>query len=134
MTKDNKIKIITTETIFDLFKDYDYRVQDMLVCVVDDLQHQYKVIPSFFRITLELLSTQLDIYFKAKDKLRKSEATELPNKTKSVEFTQIQDTHNKIMAIMRELGMTSMSKKKMEKLSKLTSDSSLEELYDALVA
>ena len=132
MTKTKKN--LTTDSINDLFKDYDHRVQDMLQCVVEDLCQQYKVIPNFFRITLELLSTQLDIYFKAKDAYKKGTSKDEGTPKKNAEYRHIQGAHDKIMAIMRELGMTSMSKKKLEKLANISSDSSIDELYDALIA
>lgn len=129
-----KIELLTLDNIDEMFKDYDPRVKDMLYCVLEDLQHQYKIIPNYFRIILELLSTQLDIYFKAKDKYRNNTEHTGDNRTKSTEYVQIQGTHDKILTIMRELGMTVVTKKKLEKLSSLSSSSTINDVYDALVA
>lgn len=129
-----KIELLTPDTINEMFNDYDPRVKDMLYCVLEDLQHQYKIIPNYFRIILELLSTQLDIYFKAKDKYRSNKEHTGDNRTKSTEYVQMQGTHDKILTIMRELGMTVVTKKKLEKLSTLSSSSTIDDVYDAMVA
>lgn len=124
------LKMITTETIKQNFKDLDPRVISMLEYVVGDLQQQYKVIPDFFMITLELLSTQLSLYFMAKDKQLESG---FDSSKRSAEYMMIQNTHDKISNIMKELGMTSISKKKLDKLSALTSESTIDDLYESLV-
>jgi len=129
-----KIELLTLDNINDMFNDYDPRVKDMLYCVLEDLQHQYKIIPNYFRIILELLSTQLDIYFKAKDKYRSNNEHTGDNRTKSAEYVQIQGTHDKILTIMRELGMTVVTKKKLEKLSSLSPSSTIDDVYNAMVA
>lgn len=124
------LKMITIETIKQNFKDLDPRVISMLEYVVGDLQQQYKVIPDFFMITLELLSTQLSLYFMAKDKQLESD---FDSSKRSAEYMMIQNTHDKIFNIMKELGMTSISKKKLDKLSALTSESTIDDLYESLV-
>lgn len=55
-----------------IYKNYPKKVQDYMQNVIDCLKQDYKEIPSSWRVSLDLIADNVDIYLKAKEDIDKN--------------------------------------------------------------
>lgn len=111
------------------YKDYDKQVQDYMNNVLDCLKEDYKVIPSSWRIALDLIADNYDIYLKSKALVRKEGLSSTDSKgrlTINPSLKVMNTAQDKIQKLLSSFALTPMSKSKMKNL-----DTSAD-LYDEL--
>lgn len=128
--------MITAQDIDKLFKDHDKRTKHCLKLLVDCLTDNDSVVPDYFELSLELLAVQFDLYFESKDVIHR-EGIYSYNKTsnrvnKSPAIQVMQAAYSRIIDMIKESGATSMSRKKLKKMSGNDKEDNAAKLLEAL--
>lgn len=116
-----------------IYKDYDKRVQEYMQNVMDCLKQDYKDVPKSWRISLDLIADNYDIYLKARDNVMREGLIRKDNQGrtfKNQSFPLMNVAQQNIMRLMSSFALTPMSKSKMKNVD--TSDIDIEDLiaYD----
>lgn len=101
----------------EIYKDYDKRVQDYMQNVIDCLVQDYKVLPTSWRISLDLIAMNCDLIFKAKDDINKNgllRTDELKRTFKNQNFQILMNAQTAIVKLLSTFGLTPVSKSKLK--------------------
>lgn len=113
-----------------VYKDYDIQVQEYMKNVIDCLKQDYKDIPASWRISLDLIADNYDIYLKAK-KLVKAEGISAQDSKKNTivnpSLKVMNTAQDKILKLLSSFALTPLSRSKMKNLE------TGGDLYDELV-
>lgn len=101
----------------EIYKDYDKRVQDYMQNVIDCLIQDYKVLPTSWRISLDLIAMNCDLIFKAKDDINKNgllRTDDLKRTFKNQNFQILMNAQTAIVKLLSTFGLTPVSKSKLK--------------------
>jgi len=100
-----------------IYKDYDVRTQEYMQNVIDCIKQDYKVIPSSWRITIDLIAMNFNILLQAENNLKekgifyKDEFQRIIKNPNLLVFNQAQ---NQIIKHLSIFGLTPLSKSKLK--------------------
>ena len=115
------------------YKDYDKQVQDYMNNVLDCLKEDYKVIPSSWRIALDLIADNYDIYLKSKALVRKEGLQFFEDIRKLLWAAYNEFTTDKLEKLKKCLPQNMMVKNvNMEELIPTPEKAAIETAYNAL--
>ena len=60
------------KTVKEIYKNYDKRTIEYMEMVVDQIKSDYKIVPSSWRVSLDLIAQTLEIYWKSLDDINKN--------------------------------------------------------------
>ena len=109
----------------EVYQDHDKRTIDYMEFVVEQIKKDYSVVPSSWRISLDLIADTLDIYFKAIDDINKYGIFKIDDKQRMSKngAVAIQNVClQNISKLLSNFGLTPMSKSKMKNLDGLEDD------------
>lgn len=101
----------------EIYKDYLPKTQEYMQNVIDCLKQDYKEIPSSWRISLDLIADNYDLYLKAKEDLDK---TGLQRETlrrgfyKNPNYQIMNQSQNMVINLLKQFKLTPMSKGKLK--------------------
>ena len=117
-----------------LYEEYSQEVQDYMNNVIQCLQEDYGKIPTSWRISLDLIADNYDIYLKAKKSLDKEGligTDSLGRRGKNPNVSIMNVAQRTIMDLLKSFALTPMSKSKMKVLN--TSSETAEDYINYLV-
>lgn len=125
--------MILKENIKTIYKDSDKRIIEFLENIVVGMGGS---VPDYMKTNLDLLNTQLDIYFRAEDILKNSDLIVKMNKIDSQHpaLNIMQKAHNNIMDIMKDSGITKASKARIDKMKRSDNTEDTDRLIEMLTA
>ena len=118
-----------TLNVKDIYKNHNPKTQEYMQNVVDCLIQDYKAIPSAWRISLDLIADNYDLYLEAKKDLddnglvRKDPYDRV---YKNQNFMVMNTCQNNIVNLLKQFSLTPMSKSKMKKFD--SNELSIEDL------
>lgn len=127
--------MITKNDIEARYGKYDDRVIDFILNINKSIKEETE--PEYYYNMFDLLAVQLKLYFIANDQL--DDLTQLTSKdnyernAKSPLIGVIQTCHNKILDVVRQIGVSPMEKAKLNRLKGNKDDESAEQLIDKLI-
>lgn len=101
----------------EIYKKYPEKVQKYMQNVIDCLKQDYKEIPSSWRVSLDLIADNVDIYLKAKEDIDKNGLIrkDTHNRTfKNQCFPLMTTAQDHIIKLLQSFALTPMSKSKMK--------------------
>ena len=101
----------------DVYKKHDKKTQEYMQNVIDCLKQEYKEIPSSWRISLDLIADNYDLYLKAKKDMDENGLVHRDNYGrifKNQNFQILNTCQNTIVNLLKQFGATPMSKSKMK--------------------
>lgn len=107
-----------TLNVKDIYKGHNQKTQEYMQNVIDCLIQDYKTIPSAWRISLDLIADNYDMYLAAKKDL---EDNGLVRKDpydrvyKNQNFMVMNTCQNTIINLLKQFSLTPMSKSKIKK-------------------
>lgn len=112
------------------FDSYDIRVLDFLEYILDEIKAKQKDMNNYTLVILQLLATQLTIYFKAEDAVKSGVIEVSETKYGNVrklkpEVTTLNQSHKEITHLLDKLGLSPLESAKIKKL-KSTSENANE--------
>lgn len=128
-------KKLLVQDVKEIYKDHDERTIQYMEYVVEALNAEYKSIPAYYRISLDLLADQLDVYFEAKDYIKEVGSVQRDSQgrlSKNNQHSVLQATEAKITGLLQAFALTPFTKIKMKKMKELaeTEEDSFESLVD----
>lgn len=117
------MKTLNSKSAYKIYECYDKRIQDYMSLVIASLQEEYKVVPESYRISLDLLAEQLNIYFKALDAINKEGMQPLDSGRRTAKHNMIpvmQTAESKIVQLLTNFALQPFSRAKMRKLQQTT--------------
>jgi len=102
----------------EIYKGYSEKTQEYMKNVIDCLIQDYKIIPSAWRISLDLIADNYEIYLKAKKDLDDNGLIKQDNYSrvfKNQNFQILNTTQNNIVNLLKQFSLTPLSKSKMKK-------------------
>lgn len=115
----------------EVYKEYDKRTIEYMSNLVDQLNQDYGQVPASWRISLDLIADNLDLYFKLKDQLKQDGlyATDGRGRTAKNQILSVyRSTQAAIINLIQQFGATPMSKAKL----KVTNNTNIEDLLNVL--
>lgn len=115
----------------EIYKDYDKRVQEYMQNVIDCLEQDYKAIPSSWRISLDLIASNVDMVFKAQDDIKKNGLLrkDAHGRTFKNQCFQIYvNAQGLLTKLLSSFGLSPMSKSKLKNFD--ANDLEIEDLLD----
>lgn len=124
--------------IEDNYKDYDIRVQTFLSRVYDDVVNdKSNVINNYFYCCLDLLCTQLQLYFMALDVIDEQKNLSSEDSYRRVSknpcIAILNHAHQEILNIMQKLSLSPLDKAKLNRLNRNDDNESAEDLLNNLI-
>lgn len=116
-----------------VYKKYPKKVQEYMQNLIDCLVQDYKVIPTSWRISLDLIADNYDIYLKAKESIDKEGLIREDNQHrtfKNQNYNIMNSAQDKIIRLMSSFALTPMSKSKMKNLDTTALKDELEDLLE----
>lgn len=116
-----------------VYKKYPKKVQEYMQNLIDCLTQDYKVIPTSWRISLDLIADNYDIYLKAKESIDKEGLIREDNQHrtfKNQNYNIMNSAQDKIIRLMSSFALTPMSKSKMKNLDTTALKDELEDLLE----
>ena len=101
----------------ELYKDYDKKVQEYMQNVIDCLKQDYKEIPTSWRISLDLIADNYDIYTKAKKDIDENGLLRKDSHGRTFKnqcFPLMTAAQDHIIKLLSSFGLTPMSKSKIK--------------------
>lgn len=114
-----------------IYKDYPKPVREYMQNVVDCLIQDYKVIPMSWRVSLDLIADNYNMYLKAKeaienDGLLRKDAHGRTFKNQNINIMNVAQDH--IIRLMSSFALTPMSRSKMKNLDTTALKDELDDL------
>ena len=106
-------------TAKEIYKDYDFRVQEYMQNVFECLEQDYGKIPSSWRVSLDLIADNYSIYLQAKDEIQKDKMFSTDNygrKFKHPAYGIMNQAQTQLKDLLKSFALTPMSKSKMKQL------------------
>lgn len=125
--------MIQKEDIKTMYSDSDPRVIEFLENIIIGLNGS---LPDYMKTNLDLLNTQLRIYFKALDRVYKEDlvmTTQKGPKPNPI-LDILQRTHSRILELMKEAGITRASKTRIERMMRSDNTEDTDKLIEMLTA
>lgn len=102
-----------------IYKDYDQRVINYMECVVMQIETDYTIVPSSWRVSLDLIADNLMIYFKAIDDIKLNgvihyDKNGIAHKNPSCALQNV--ANQNVIKLLNNFALTPMSKSKMKNL------------------
>ena len=124
--------------IEETYKDYDVRVKTFLSRVYEDVVNdKSNVINNYFYCCLDLLATQLHLYFMAIDVIEAEKSLSSEDSYKRVSknpcIAILNHAHQEILNIMQKLSLSPLDKAKLNRLNRGEDNESAEELLNSLI-
>ena len=122
--------------IKDTYKDYDERVLIFMSRVYEDCIKNNDKLSNYFYCCLDLLATQLKLYFLASDiideqkKLSSEDSYKRISKDPSISV--LNKSHEQILNILQRLSLSPFDQAKLKRLNNGDGDESAEELLNSL--
>ena len=112
----------TKNNILKSFDNYEPRVLDFLEYVLDELKAKDKIINNYTLVILQLLASQLSVYFKAQDEIVTNVTETSDTKYGSVrkvkpEVVVFNQTHKEITRLLDKLCISPLEKAKVKRLN-----------------
>lgn len=125
----------TNQYILDTYKDYDERVIKFLDRVYSDVSENNAKLTNYFYCCLDLLATQLKLYFLGLDALESnknlSSVDDYKRVSKNPCLAIINHAHQEILNILQKMSLSPFEIAKLKKLNK--DDDTDENLLDKLI-
>lgn len=102
-----------------IYKDYDKKVQEYMANVIDCLEQDYKSIPSSWRVSLDLIADNYDVYLKAKNDVMRDgiySRDKRGNISINPSLKIMNTSQDKITKLLSAFALTPLSKSKMKNL------------------
>lgn len=118
--------MITTE----IYKNYPVEVQEYMQNVIDCLTQDYKTIPSSWRVSLDLIADNYDIYLKAKEDVNKNGLLRVDKQGRTFKnqcYAIMTTAQACLTKLLSNFALTPMSK------SKIKNFDAEEDTFDALI-
>lgn len=109
----------------DIYKDCDKRTIEYMENLISQLKQDYSVVPASWRISLDLIADDLDLYFKLKDQIKVSGlySTDGRGQTcKNPLLPQLDRVQSNIIHLISAFGATPMSKTKLKNTATINID------------
>lgn len=103
-----------------IYSDYNEKVQEYMQNVIDCLEQDYGKIPSSWRISLDLIADNYDVYLKAMDDVRKNGLIRTDNQNRTFKnqcFSIAAVAQTALTNLLKSFALTPMSKSKMKQFS-----------------
>lgn len=114
-----------------IYKDYPKKVQVYMQNVIDCLKQDYKDIPSSWRVSLDLIADNVDIYLKAKEDIDKNGLLRKDSHGRTFKnqcFPLMTTAQDHVIKLLQSFALTPMSRSKMRNLD------TDEDIYDDLIS
>lgn len=114
-----------------IYKDYPKKVQEYMQNVIDCLKQDYKEIPSSWRVSLDLIADNVDVYLRAKEDIDKNGLLRKDKQGRTFKnqcFPLMTTAQDHIIKLLQSFALTPMSKSKMKNFE------SDEDLFDELIS
>jgi P27 family predicted phage terminase small subunit len=101
----------------EIYQDYDKRVQDYMQNVIDCIKQDYKVIPSSWRITIDLIAMNFSILIQAEKDIKEKGIfykDEFERMTKNPNLMVFNQAQNQIIKYLSTFGLTPISKTRLK--------------------
>lgn len=112
-----------------LYKNYDVKVQEYMQNVIDCLKQDYKDIPSSWRVSLDLIADNVDIYLKAKEDIDKNGLLRKDSHGRTFKnqcFPLMTIAQDHIIKLLQSFALTPVSRAKIKNVD--TDDYDIEDL------
>ena len=124
--------------IQDTYKDYDNRVIVFLNRVYEDCINSNDNLNNYFYCCLDLLSNQLDLYYRALDAINEDNTLSTEDsyrrQAKSPNIAILNHAHQEILNILSKLSLSPFDRAKLKRVKGDDSDESAENLVASLIA
>ncbi len=101
----------------DIYKDYDVRTQEYMQKVIDCIKQDYNIIPSSWRITIDLIAMNFNMLLQAEDDIRTRGLMVQDDYGRTVKNPNLQafnTSQNQIAKYLSTFGLTPISKTKLK--------------------
>ena len=101
--------------VTDIYKNHSEKTQEYMQNVIDCLKQEYKEIPSSWRISLDLIADNYDMYLKAKKMLDDKglvNEDKYERVYKNHYFQMMNTCQNTVINLLKQFALTPMSKSK----------------------
>lgn len=105
--------------INEIYKDYDERVIRYMEFVIKQIEQDYSIVPSSWRVSLDLIADNLMIYFKALDDIKQNGVITYNRNgvaTKNPSCNTQNVASQNVIKLLNNFALTPMSKSKMKNL------------------
>lgn len=105
--------------INEIYKDYDERVIRYMEFVIKQIEQDYSIVPSSWRVSLDLIADNLMIYFKALDDIKQNGVITYNRNgvaTKNPSCNTQNAASQNVIKLLNNFALTPMSKSKMKNL------------------
>ena len=113
-----------------IYKKYPQKVQEYMQNVIDCLKQDYKDIPASWRVSLDLIADNVDIYLKAKEDIDNNGLLRKDTHGRTFKnqcFPLMTTAQDHIIKLLQSFALTPMSKSKMRNMDIDDSESPLDE-------
>lgn len=117
-----------------IYKDYDKRTIAYMQNLIEQLKQDYTVVPSSWRISLDLIADDLDLYFALKDQLKESGLYSTDGRgqtSKNPLLPQLDRVQGNIIHLISAFGATPMSKTKLKQTA--SANTNIQEILNNLI-
>jgi len=106
----------------EIYKDKSEKVQAYMQSVIDCLEQDYGAIPNSWRVSLDLIADNYDIYLHAIDELHQHGLTQNygGHVSRSPAFMIMSQAQNLILALLQQFALTPVSKSRIRKFDAST--------------
>ena len=114
----------------EIYKNYPVEVQEYMQNVIDCLVQDYKKIPSSWRVSLDLIADNYNIYLKAKEDVNKNGLLRIDNQGRAFKnqcYAIMTTSQQCLTKLLSNFALTPMSK------SKIKNFEAEEDVFDELI-
>lgn len=117
----------------EIYKDYDERVVAYMEFVVGQIEQDYSIVPSSWRVSLDLIADNLMLYFDALDDIKKNgvihyDLKGIPHTNPACRLQNV--CNQNVIKLLNNFALTPMSKSKMKKFDEEDVNSLVERLLE----
>ena len=101
----------------EIYKDYPKKVQEYMQNVIDCLKQDYKDIPTSWRVSLDLIADNVDIYLKAKEDIDNNGLLRKDSHGRTFKnqcFPLMTAAQNHIIKLLQSFALTPVSRAKIK--------------------
>jgi len=98
----------------ELYAHYDKKTQDYMQCLFDCIEQDYGEIPSSWRISLDLIADNYEVYLKAKNSVITDGVT--IGSQRNPQYTTMISTQQMLFKLLSSFALTPMTRSKMKNL------------------
>lgn len=117
----------------EIYKNYPEKVQKYMQNVIDCLKQDYKEIPSSWRVSLDLIADNVDIYLKAKEDIDKNGLLRKDTHGRTFKnqcFPLMTISQDRVVRLLQSFALTPVSRAKMKNIDPDDTESPLDEFID----